>query len=148
MQIEAFLDDYFTALGYRIERLTAHEERIEKKGDRRFYEGVRRILVEYKSGIQTYYTGNVFLETISVDTHNIPGWVYTCQADVIAYAALLNNEILLFRPDDLRRCISDLQRRFRTVKTGKGQNAGYNTHGVIVPLAIAETELAYRIIRL
>jgi hypothetical protein len=36
MQIEAFLDDYFTALGYRIERLTAHEERIEKKGDRRF----------------------------------------------------------------------------------------------------------------
>lgn len=108
----------------------------------------RCILVEYKSGIQTYYTGNVFLETVSVDTENIPGWVYTCQADYIIYATLLNKKLLIFRPADLRQRIEELKQRFLTLKTNKGQNIGYNTHGVIVPLEVAESELTYKIIYL
>lgn len=149
MAVEAFLDEYFSvAHGYHIERVSGYEERVEKKGDRRFYRDGRWTFVEYKSGIQTYYTGNVFLETISVDTANIPGWVYTCRADVIVYAALLNDRLLLFHPDDLRHQIGDLSRRYRTVKTGKGQNTGYATHGVIVPLFVAESELAFTVLHL
>lgn len=148
MDVETYLDDYFNAAGYRIERATPHEERQLKKGDRQFYKNHHYTWVEYKSGVQTFYTGNVFLETISVDTHNIPGWVYTCQADTIIYAAILNKQLLLFDPDYLRARIEDLKQRYPTVKTSKGQNVGYNTHGVIVPLAVAETDLAYKTIRL
>lgn len=148
MAVEAFLDQYFTAAGWHVERTSQYEERTLYRGDRRLIRNDQTIWIEYKSGIQTFYTGNVFLETISVDTANKPGWVHTCTADAIVYAALLNKRLLLFRPDALRARIDDLTRRFRVVKTSKGQNASYNTHGVIVPLVVAEAELAYRVIHL
>lgn len=148
MHVEAFLDGYFTGRGYRVVPATAQQERVECKGDRCLHLGEKVHWVEYKSGIQTFYTGNVFLETISVDTANKPGWVYTCQADAIVYAALLNQKLLFFRPATLRANIEALKQRFPTVKTGKGQNANYNTHGVIVPLAIAEAEIAYNVVRI
>jgi hypothetical protein len=44
--------------------------------------------------------------------------------------------------------IEGLRRRFREVKTGRGQNTGYNTHGVIVPLGFAENHLARKVIAL
>jgi hypothetical protein len=147
MHVEAFLDGYFIGRGYRVEPATTEQERIQCKGDRCLYLGERTHWIEYKSGIQTFYTGNVFLETISVDTTNKPGWVYTCQADAIVYAALLNKRLLFFRPATLREKIEDLKRRFPEVKTNKGQNNGYNTHGVIVPLSVAEAELAYNVIQ-
>ncbi len=148
MSVERYLDEYFAGLGYRIERATPQQERVECKGDRCFHLGSKAHWVEYKSGIQTFYTGNVFLETISVDTQNKPGWVYTCRADASVYATLLNHKLLFFRPDTLRDRIEGLKQRYPTLKTSKGQNIGYNTHGVIVPLAVAETELTYKIIHL
>lgn len=148
MDVEAWLDTYFTQLGYEVHRTTPHQERVECKGDRRLLRNNTEHWIEYKSGIQTFYTGNIFLETISVDTANVPGWVYTCQADAIVYAALLNHKLLFFRPPHLREHIDALKTRFRTVKTSKGQNIGYNTHGVIVPLNYAERELCYRVTEL
>jgi hypothetical protein len=146
--VERFLDEFLSARGWRVEVLSPHEERILHLGDRRLHRGNQTTLIEYKSGIQTFYTGNVFLETISVDSTGAPGWVYTCKADWIVYAALLNSKLLWFLPDTLRGRIEELKRRFRTVKTGKGQNVGYDTHGVIVPLAVAESELAHTVTRL
>lgn len=143
--VERFLDAYFSALGFAVEVLGYEEERVKHLGDRRLHRGGLSILVEYKSGIQTFYTGNVFLETVSVDATNRPGWVYTCQADQIVYAALLNRKLLWIEPKILRDRINGFQQRFRTVKTSKGQNTGYDTHGVIVPLAVAESELAWRV---
>lgn len=145
-QVEKFLDDFFRRRGYTIRRATPHEERVLCLGDRKFSKNDRELWVEYKSGIQTYYTGNIFLETVSVDATNKPGWVYTCKADFILYAALLNNKILVFRPDKLRQDIEDLKQRFIETKTGNNQNKGYNTHGVIVPLEYAEMNLADRVI--
>lgn len=145
--VEAFLDDFFQRDGFSITRTTAHEERVLCIGDRKFYKGGQVFNVEYKSGIQTFYTGNVFLETVSVDTEpQKPGWVYTCNADYIFYAALLDGKILVFAPDKLRLKIEELKLKFRTVKTSKGQNAGYNTHGIIVPLDYAEANLTQRVI--
>lgn len=99
-QVEAYLDRFFWAQGFVIKPTTSYEERRLCLGDRRFTapDG-KPFYVEYKSGIQTYYTGNIFLETISVDTQRKLGWVYTCQADYIYYAALLNRKILVFRPE-------------------------------------------------
>lgn len=145
-QVEAYLDDFFRKAGFVIKQTTSYEERRLCLGDRRFYKGDKKFFVEYKSGIQTYYTGNVFLETISVDATGRLGWVYTCQADYIFYAALLNRKILVFRPQKLRAEINALKSRFRETKTGKGQNKNYNTHGVLVPLDYAEKFLAEKII--
>lgn len=141
-EVEATLDDFFRGRGWQIIQTTKHQERTLCKGDRKFIRRDKVYFVEYKSGIQTYYTGNVFLETVSVDTTGAPGWVYTCQANFILYAALLNHKILVFRPPDLRDRIEGLKRIFPTKKTGKGQNQGYDTYGVIVPLAYAEARLS------
>lgn len=144
--VEKFLDDFFRSRGWTITQTTQHEERVLCLGDRRFSKDGSTILVEYKSGIQTFYTGNLFLETISVDAQNKAGWVFTCRADMIVYAALLNHKILVFKPQDLRDKIGMLRTRFKEVATQKNQNSGYDTHGVLVPLAYAETELASQII--
>lgn len=141
-----FLDEYFRARGWFIEPTTRYEESKLYLGDRKFYRDGQMCHVEYKSGIQTGYTGNVFLETVSVDTENKPGWVYTCRADFIAYAALLNHKILIFLPETLREHIERLKTQFRTISTNKGQNATYRTHGVLVPLAYAEQYLTARVL--
>lgn len=146
--VEAFLDAYYRQLGFVVTRTTPHEERRLHLGDRRFTKDGQTYLVEYKSGIQTHYTGNLFLETISVDTTGTPGWVLTCRADFILYAALLDHLILVFRPARLRRSLADLQQRFPVTKTGRGQNKGYDTHGVLVPLHYAVTDLADKVIEL
>lgn len=146
--VARFLDSFFAAK-HIIRPTTPEEERTLCLGDRIFISRVdsRTIYVEYKSGLQTAHTGNIFLETVSVDTPCKPGWVYTCQADYIVYAALLNHKILVFRPEKLRSAIAELKTKFREVPTGKGQNDGYKTHGVLVPLEYAEEYLAVQIIR-
>ena len=137
--LEAWLDDYFSS-SYKIERTSDHEERRQHKGDRVFR---RRdndrvpIYVEYKSGIQTAYTGNLFIETVSVDTAEAPGWLYTSQADLLIYATVLNGCLLIFRPWRLRQIAGHLKKRYREVGTSRGQNS-YTTMGLLVPFEDAE----------
>jgi hypothetical protein len=138
MDVEAFLDRYF-GTEFDIKPTSEHQERILCLGDRIYRKEDETFFVEYKSGIQTHYTGNVFFETISVDNPCKPGWVYTCQADWLLYAALLDRLILVFKPEILRQQIAELKSRFPEKPTSKGQNKGYNTYGVIVPLEYAKT---------
>jgi len=145
--VEAFLDDFFRYRGWTVEPTSAHEEQVLHLGDRRFTRDGDTWLIEYKSGVQTFYTDNVVRETISVDSEGKPGWVYTCKADYMFYAALLNDKILVFDPEKLRAEIDGLKARFKEVKTSNNQNKGYNTHGVIVPLDYAEQFLAEQVIR-
>lgn len=146
--VERFLDEYFSN-DFEITQTSARQERTLYLGDRIFKHRKtgRKYFVEYKSGIQTFYTGNIFLETISVDSENKPGWLYTCKANFLLYATLLNGFILLFIPKLLREQISQLRRRYPEKATSKGQNEGYNTHGLVVPLNDAK-ELASKIIPL
>lgn len=146
MKVEDFLDQYF-GTRFEIKRTTAHQERVLCLGDRIYTDSEKSFFVEYKSGIQTHYTGNVFLETISVDNPCKPGWVYTCQADFVLYATLLDGMILIFKPDNLRKRIAELKAKFPEKPTSKGQNKNYNTHGVIIPLSYAK-DLAAKIIHL
>lgn len=147
--VARFLDSYFGA-EYDIRPTTPQEERVLCLGDRVYTNRAygHNFYIEYKSGLQTSATGNIFLETVSVDTPCKPGWVYTCRADYLFYAALLNHKILVFRPGKLRAEIAELKIKFREVKTGKGQNETYNTHGIIVPLEYAEKYLAGKVIRI
>lgn len=146
--VEAWLDDFFQRRGWYITVATKHEERVLCLGDRRFKKIGYDLWIEYKSGIQTFYSGNIFLETVSVDSENKPGWVYTCKADYIFYATLLNHKILVFTPTKLRSEIEYLKSVFPTRPTKHHQNDGYNTHGVIIPLDYAEKNLTEKIIDL
>lgn len=141
-----FLDEFFRKRGWQIEPTTPHEERVQCLGDRHFRKGGTHWLIEYKSGLQTAATGNIFLETISVDTQSKPGWVYTCKAHFIFYGTLLNGCILIMNPNTLRQNIEALKTKFGERATGKNQNKGYNTHGVIVPLGYAKEHLTAKII--
>lgn len=146
--VEAFLDDYFGYMGWHIERTTPHQERALHLGDRIFIRNGQSYFVEYKSGIQTHYSGNLFIETVSVDTNSTPGWAYTCQADYLMYACLLDHKILVFVPAVLRSQIPEMKLKFRETQTRHGQNDGYNTHGLLVPLRYAEDNLASKVIDL
>lgn len=145
-EVADFLDRFFQARGWQIGPTSREEERIRYLGDRHYRQGDQHYYVEYKSGLQTAHTGNVFLETISVDRAGKAGWVYTCQADYIFYAALLNHTILVFEPPTLRARIELLKGIFPQTRTRHQQNKGYHTHGVMVPLTYAEQHLARPVI--
>lgn len=134
-----FLDELFRARGWEITNTTPYEERKLCLGDRHYRRNGQHLLIEYKSGVQTKYTGNVFLETISVDKEGHPeqkriGWVYTCKADWIFYACVLNDKLLIFKPDGLRKVIETLKSLYRETHTKKQQNKDYVTWGVPMPL--------------
>lgn len=143
MQVEAFLDKYLTAHGWTVIRATPQQERLMCLGDRRIEKADRSLWVEYKSGVQTFYTGNVFLETVSVDTASKPGWLYTCKADYLLYACVLNGCILVFKPEHLRSILSELKGKYPEKSTNHGQNDGYRTHGLCIPLDQAK-QYAYK----
>lgn len=81
---EAELDKHF---GQTFQITPAGHEQ-ERLGIDRFFEhrhtGVR-YSVEYKTDHKTPETGNVFIETMSVDTHGKRGWAYTSTAQVLVY---------------------------------------------------------------
>lgn len=81
---EAELDKHFGQT-FRITPASPEQERL---GIDRFFEhhhsGVR-YSVEYKTDHKTPETGNVFIETMSVDTHGKRGWAYTSTAQVLIY---------------------------------------------------------------
>lgn len=147
--VEKFLDEIF-GLNYEIRQTTQEQERSLCIGDRIYTRQGKTLNIEYKSGIQTHYTGNIFIETISVDDprHYKKGWVYTCKADYIIYATILDGCLLVFRPDDLRNKLDFLRLKFKEVATSNHQNDGYDTHGLIIPVEWAKSKLAYKVIPL
>jgi hypothetical protein len=148
--VEAYLDEIFRRKGFQIRQTTQEEERKLCLGDRQFSKNGCTFFVEYKSGLQTHYTHNVFIETISVDDpdHFRSGWLFTCMAKYIIYATILDGCLLVFRPSDLRNSIDIFRSRFKEVPTSNHQNKGYNTHGFLVPFDWAKKNLVYQVIQL
>lgn len=91
-----------------------------------------RFRVEYKTDHTAARTGNAFVETISVDTTNKPGWAYTSQADVLLYYIPGDELVYVWRLSKLRR---HLERWQTTYATRRIPNKGYATHGILVPLS-------------
>lgn len=54
-----------------------------------------RYTIEYKSDKKAASTGNVFIETVSVDSENKPGWAYTCGAQMMIYFIPPNRKIYI-----------------------------------------------------
>jgi hypothetical protein len=61
--------------------------------------------IEYKTDWTAARTGNAFVETVSVDSAAIPGWVYTSQAEWLAYFLPDHATIYLLAFPTLRACL-------------------------------------------
>lgn len=127
---EEFLDKFF-GRWYRINDIPLEiEKRIH--ADRLFVDlNGTQTVVEYKTDFMCHQTGNLIVETISADTTNTPGWVYSCQADMLIWWVVGLSEILCLRPVDLRANIAEWEAHYRKVTI---KNEGYNTIGIAVPI--------------
>lgn len=91
----------------------------------------RAWLVEYKADWAASKTGNAFVETVSVDKGNKPGWAYSSMADYIMY--YLPNDLLVY-VFTLKKLRARLEKWKATYPTGQAKNEGYVSEGVLVPL--------------
>jgi hypothetical protein len=130
-QAETRLDAFF-ARWYDIQPVCRQDQR---RGIDRFFthkETGARVAVEYKTDWTASKTGNAFVETISVDTTDKPGWAFTSQADYLMYYLPGDLLIYVFKFSTIRRLLPRWQRDYPTRRI---PNQGYCTHGLLVPLA-------------
>lgn len=88
--------------------------------------------VEYKTDWTASKTGNAFVETVSVDTANKPGWAYSSQSDYLIYYLPGDMLIYVIPFSDLRQALPGWCAEFRSRRI---PNDGYYTVGLLVPLA-------------
>jgi hypothetical protein len=130
------MDDYFKALGYKVEPTSATEERGLNLGDRIMTLPTRkRYYAEYKTDWESDRTGNVWFELLTNKEAGIVGWVYRCQADYLMILLPRLREILVIEPDYLREQIARLILDY-PVKEPRHKRLGkvHHTRGCIVPI--------------
>ena len=88
-------------------------------------------LIEYKTDARAAQTGNVFIETVSVDRDGKPGWIYTSHADWLFYYLPQMQVCHLLEFTVLR---TQLDHWLKHYPLKVIPNKGYNTKGIIVPL--------------
>lgn len=87
--------------------------------------------IEYKTDWTAGRTHNAFVETVSVDTNNKPGWAHSSQADYLIYFVPGDCLIYIIAFANLRKRLPYWQKfPTRTI-----ENKGYKTLGILVPLA-------------
>ena len=87
--------------------------------------------IEYKADKTAARTGNAFVETVSVDTFNKPGWAYTCQSDYIFYYIVGAVPVYILRPEDIQKRLKRWETRYEKRRI---PNGSYHTEGLLVPL--------------
>lgn len=129
---EAFLDRYFSRW-FIVAPIPVGREKAEGF-DRIFTRrsNYEQLKIEYKADWTAAVSGNAFLETVSVDSEHKAGWVYTSQADVLVYFVPPHGLIHMLSLTSLRALLPSWRLRFREVTA---PNDGYNTRGLLVPLA-------------
>lgn len=128
---ELLLDNHFAAR-FLIQPATRAQQR----------QGIDRIFtlrttqksypIEYKTDWTAGRTGNAFIETISVDTMNVLGWVYTSQAEWLLYYVPTKKIIYIIRFASMRDRLDAWIDRYGPEKAIP--NDGYFTRGIVVPL--------------
>lgn len=89
-----------------------------------------RYSVEYKTDWKTAETGNAFVETVSVDGSNKPGWGYTCSAQLLVYYVPQWAKAYLISTVAIKNNIAQWRASY---KEKFAQNQGYKTGGLPVP---------------
>lgn len=134
---EETLDRYFSRF-YRIHRASLRDEK-ERGIDRYFTEHSSGMVwtVEYKSDSTAARTGNLFLETISVDRDGAAGWLLKSQAQVLVYylppCGQAHVYFLPLLKARLRAFTAECPTRAVPNQTRNG--TPYNTIGLLIPIA-------------
>lgn len=125
-EYERKLDRYFSKW-YDIRTVGMDAQR--RGIDRIYRNDDRKLAVEYKTDFLTQRTGNVFIETVSVDRTGKLGWAWTSQADIIVYL-VAPNTIYIANPYDIRDHIEFWKQQYgeRSV-----QNKSYKSKGIPLP---------------
>lgn len=120
---------------FEIQSATAEQQR---QGIDRIYtdrETGESFTVEIKSDWTAVRTGRAFIETVSVDRENKPGWAYTSQADILLYFIPPMLLVYVFRLEKLRLHLPLWERVYpqRSIPNS-GKHSDYFTKGLLVPL--------------
>ena len=131
---EAELDKHF---GQRF-NITPATRPQERMGIDRFFEhqssGVR-YSVEYKTDHQSPETGNVFIETTSVDTARKKGWAYTSLAQVLVYFIPAYEYAMRADMTVIKRLLPEWKEYYEATAWNRGRDGeSYRTLGRLVPL--------------
>ena len=95
----------------------------------------KRYRVEIKTDYLSQKYGNIIIETVSVDTHNIPGWALTSQCDVLIFYLWHLHEVLYYWMPVIKEQVPAWKLRYG--ETAIIPNDGYNTIGIKLPLDTA-----------
>ncbi len=137
---EIVLDGYFSESFF----ISPVSMELQRQGIDRIYEkNHHEFRVEYKMDTIAHRTGNAFIETVSVDSHQKKGWAYTTKADFIFYYLSCVATVYVLKVEDLQKNLSTW---VSTYKNTTADNGRYRTHGVLVPLS--EIEKISKIIQL
>lgn len=133
---EAELDKHFVP-AYDITPATYEQERL---GIDRFFAhrstGVC-YSVEYKTDHKTHETGNVFVETMSVDTAGKRGWAYTSTAQVLVYFVPQEEYALRADMTEIKRRLPEWSGYRQAEAMNRGRSGDYyRTLGLLVPVRV------------
>lgn len=101
-------------------------------------ESGRRWTVEYKHDTWTHKTGNVFIETESVEGEK-KGWAYTSCARVLVYYVVYGEYAFVVRMDEIERRLDVWEKLYESKTTttyDKKSGETYNTVGICVPVFV------------
>jgi hypothetical protein len=90
-----------------------------------------RYSVEYKSDDRAATSGNVFIETVSVDKNDKPGWAYSSCAQLLIYYIPPLKKAIRYSMLTLKFHVEDW---VNTYPEHKIPNDGYYTVGTVVPI--------------
>jgi hypothetical protein len=131
-QSESMLDDYFRKW-YTVENVPIEFEK-KLHYDRLFIRpDGSQITVEYKTDYMGHQTGNLIVEIVSNDKYDVPGWAYSCRADMLVWWVTGSHELLGVSPAAIREKLPEWESVYRRVSI---KNEGYNTIGIAVPIVV------------
>lgn len=134
VRYEQLLDDHFKRW-FRIAPATKFDQRngIDRIFTRKIDECV--FTVEYKADFKAHATGHVFVETVSVDSRGIRGWILKTRAQIIAYYLTQRDHVYLLYAADMKTMLPQWVRLYGS---GSARNVdsrgGYSSKGILVPI--------------
>ena len=129
---EEILDEHFTQW-YKIKPVSLQFQRLGI--DRVFTdENDIRITVEYKTDFRAEKTGNVFIELISVDKTQKPGWVQSSIAQLLVYY-IPGRGIITIPMMEIKKRIKEWMKKYNVIYCA---NKTYKSWGLVIPISEIE----------
>lgn len=97
----------------------------------------RKWTVEIKTDWRAASTGNVFIETMSVDGKNVLGWAYTSLAQLLVYYVPPLGKIYIASMAAIKARLPEWENQYDTRRI---PNKGYDTVGLLIPIAVFERD--------